>query len=101
LITIKGNGAIQTILVTKHLDANTKQPKVLLCYDFANGIIDEEEEILLQAKPKLITIETITLPKSSIVLNVVPKIGLEELKFDFPHTPKDIPIDEVPAHLKM
>jgi hypothetical protein len=47
LITIKGNGAIRTILVTKYLDVNTKQPKVLLYYDFANGITNEEDEILL------------------------------------------------------
>jgi hypothetical protein len=33
------------ILVTKHLDVNTKQPKVLLYYDFANDITNEEEEI--------------------------------------------------------
>jgi hypothetical protein len=47
LITIKGNGTIQTMLVIKHLDVNTKQPKVFLCYYFANGITNEEEKILL------------------------------------------------------
>jgi hypothetical protein len=44
LITIKKNLMIP---ITKHLDVNTKQPKVFLCYDFANGIIDERKEILL------------------------------------------------------
>jgi hypothetical protein len=38
LIIIEGNGVIRMILVTKHLDVNTKRPKVLLCYDFANGM---------------------------------------------------------------
>jgi hypothetical protein len=33
LITIEGNGTMQTINVTKHLDNNTKCPKVLSCYD--------------------------------------------------------------------
>jgi hypothetical protein len=47
LITIEGNGAIWMILITKCFDVNTKWPKILLCYDFANDIIDEEEEILL------------------------------------------------------
>jgi hypothetical protein len=46
LIIIKSNGEIRTVLVTKHLDANTKQPKVLLYYDFANGITNEEEIFL-------------------------------------------------------
>jgi len=41
----RSNGVIQMILVTKHLDVNTKQPKVLLYYDFANDITNEEEEI--------------------------------------------------------
>jgi hypothetical protein len=42
LVTIEGNGAIQMIPVIKYLDVNTKWPEVLLCYDFANGITDEE-----------------------------------------------------------
>jgi hypothetical protein len=35
------------------------------------------------------------------VFYVVPKINLEELKFDFPHTPKEILEDEVPTQLKV
>jgi hypothetical protein len=49
----------------------------------------------------LFTIGTITLPElGTLVSNVVLEIGLEELKFDFLHTLKDISIDEVIAHLK-
>jgi hypothetical protein len=33
------------ILITKHLDANTKWPEVFLYYDFANGITNEAQEI--------------------------------------------------------
>jgi hypothetical protein len=40
-----------------------QQPKLLLYYDFANGIINEEE-ILLQAELKLFAIRTITLLES-------------------------------------
>jgi hypothetical protein len=47
LITIESNGVIQTTPITKHLIASTKQPKVLLCYDFVNGITYEEEKTLL------------------------------------------------------
>jgi hypothetical protein len=45
LIIIKGNGMVRTIAVTKHLDNNTKDLKVL-CYDLMEGVIEEEEEIL-------------------------------------------------------
>ncbi len=40
-ITIKGNGMVRTIDVTKHLDNNTKDPKVL-CYDLMEGVIEEK-----------------------------------------------------------
>ncbi len=41
IVTIQGNGIIKTILVTKHLRGEVRKPKVLLCYDYQNGIIDE------------------------------------------------------------
>jgi hypothetical protein len=31
-------------------------PKVLPCYDYQNGIIDEEEDIIFAIKPKLFSI---------------------------------------------
>ncbi len=40
-ITIQGNGIIRTIIVTKHLGGEVRRPKMLLCYDHQNGIIDE------------------------------------------------------------
>jgi hypothetical protein len=67
LITIKGNGIMWTFIITKHLDNNTKHPKVLLCYDLMEGVIDKEEDILLTTKPNLFTIGTITLLKPKIL----------------------------------
>jgi hypothetical protein len=44
----------------------------------------------------------ITLPKlSTLMFDVTPKTSLKELKFDFLHTLGEIPIDEIPTHLKM
>jgi hypothetical protein len=40
-MTIEGNGMVWSITMTKHLDNNTKHPKVLLCYDMMEGVIDE------------------------------------------------------------
>ncbi len=98
----RSNGVIWTILVTKHLDANTKWLEVLLFYDFANDIRYEEEEILHHVELKLFTIKMITLPKlSTLMFDVTPKTSLKELKFDFLHTLGEIPIDEIPTHLKM
>jgi hypothetical protein len=37
---------------------------VLLCYDYQNGITDEEKEFIFSTKPKLFSIGTINLPKT-------------------------------------
>ncbi len=41
LITIEGNGMVRTIIMTKHLDSNTKHPKVLLCYNLTKKITNK------------------------------------------------------------
>jgi hypothetical protein len=61
-------------MVTKHLDVNTKGPKVFLCCNFANGIIEEEE-----VEPELFII---TLPKSSTLVSYVALETSLEFKFD-------------------
>jgi hypothetical protein len=45
-MTIQGNGTVRTIMVIKHLGAEVKWLQVLLCYDYQNGIINEEEDII-------------------------------------------------------
>jgi hypothetical protein len=51
IMTIQGNGMVRTIVVTKHLGTKVKQPQVLLCYNYQNGIINEEEDIIFATKP--------------------------------------------------
>jgi hypothetical protein len=46
IVTIQGNGTIQTITIIKHLGSEVRRLEVLLCYDYHNGIIDEEEDII-------------------------------------------------------
>jgi hypothetical protein len=74
------------------LDSGTKLPKILLCYDFVDKVIDEEEDVLLAAKPNLFTIGTITLPKLKILATMATdvKIGTNELIFYFSHTSNKI-----------
>jgi hypothetical protein len=62
-ISIQGNGTFKTIIVTKHLGGEVKIPKVLMCYDYQNGITDEEEDIIFATKLELFLIRTINLPK--------------------------------------
>jgi hypothetical protein len=37
---------------------------VLLCYNYQNGITNEEEDIIFATEPKLFSIGTINLPKT-------------------------------------
>jgi hypothetical protein len=58
IVIIQGNGIIKTIIVTKHLGGEVRRPEMLLCYDYQNGIIDEEEDIIFATKPKLFLVGT-------------------------------------------
>jgi hypothetical protein len=64
IVTIQGNGIIRTIIIIKHLGGEIRRPKVLLCYDYQNGITYEEKDIMFTTKPKLFSIRTISLPKT-------------------------------------
>lgn len=78
---------MQTIIVTKHLDSNTKHFKVLLCYNLMEGITYEEEEISFAREPNLPTLGTITLPKPKI-FNVAifgAEVDTKDLLFNFSH----------------
>ncbi len=60
-ITIQGNGTIRTIIITKHLGGEVRRLEMLLCYDYQNGIIDKEEDIIFAIELKLFFISTIGL----------------------------------------
>jgi len=55
-ITIQQNGTVKTITITKHLGGEVRRPKMLLCYDYQNGIINEEKDIIFAIEPKLFSI---------------------------------------------
>jgi hypothetical protein len=52
-MTIQGNGMVRIIVMTKHMGIKVKQPEMLLCYNYQNGITNEEEDIIFPIKPKL------------------------------------------------
>jgi hypothetical protein len=43
MVTIKGNGIVKTMFVSKHLNGNIKEPQMILNYNFMEGVKDEEE----------------------------------------------------------
>jgi hypothetical protein len=45
------------------LGSEVRRPKVLLCYDYHNGITDEEENIIFVTELTLFSIGTINLSK--------------------------------------
>ncbi len=53
-IIIKENNTIKTIVVVKWLDENNKPPKVLLYYDFINGMTNEEDFTLFWNRSQLV-----------------------------------------------
>jgi hypothetical protein len=46
IVTIQGNGTVRTIIVPKHLGGEVRRLEVLLCYNYQNGITNEEKDII-------------------------------------------------------
>jgi hypothetical protein len=56
------------------LGTNLKRPKVLLRFDYYNGIIDEEEDMMFTNELELFFIVTISLPLETleiVVINII------------------------------
>jgi hypothetical protein len=48
VINVQGYGTIKTISINKKLGAKTKRPKILVCYDLLEGLIDEKEDLIFE-----------------------------------------------------
>jgi hypothetical protein len=90
-VTIQGNGTIKTIIVTKHLGGEIRRPKVLLCYDYQIGIINEEEDITFAIKPELFLIGTVSLSETIQFMKTIDvKTIISEQEFEVQNTKKKI-----------
>jgi hypothetical protein len=49
----------------KHLGGEVRKPIMLPCYDYQNGITNEEEDIIFATKPKLFSVGTTNLLETS------------------------------------
>ncbi len=63
----------------KHLGINLKRPEVLLCFNYQNGIIDEEEDPMFANEPELFSIGTISLILKTLDIIVVNIIWLAKI----------------------
>ncbi len=45
------------------MGGEVRKPEMLLCYDYHNGITNEEKDIIFATEPKLFSIGTISLPE--------------------------------------
>jgi hypothetical protein len=68
VIIVQGNGIIRTISANKKLGAKTKRPRILVCYDLLEGLINEEEDLIFDTELKLFSIGTITILEETILL---------------------------------
>ena len=59
LVQIMGNGTVKTVKINRQLGYEAVTPHALVCYNFAEGIIDDEETILFAADPSLQPLGTI------------------------------------------
>jgi hypothetical protein len=63
----------------KHPSTNMKRPKVLLCFDYQNGITYEEKDLIFVSELELFSIGIINLPLEileTIVVNIIQPIIL-------------------------
>ena len=58
-VQIMGNGTVKTVKINCQLGYEAVTPHALVCYNFAEGIIDDEETILLAADSTLQPVGTI------------------------------------------
>ena len=58
-VQIMGNGTVKTVKINRQLGYEAVTPHALVCYNFAEGITDDEETILFAADPTLQPLGTI------------------------------------------
>jgi hypothetical protein len=103
IIIIQGTDIIRTIHVTKKLGAPTKCLEMLVCYDFHSRIFDKEEDLMFATKLGLFSIETIVVPTSiwlyqlvklitSIGLNLVEHVIVHVEPMFKSHVSSNIPV---------
>ena len=96
-----GNGTVKTVKINHQLGYEAVTPHALVCYNFAEGITDDEETILLAANPTLQPVGTIdwNVLSSQLLTSADDQTNTPDRLF--PHSPGTIPVDETPIREKV
>ena len=96
-----GNGTVKIVKINHQLGYEVETPHALVCYNFAEGITDDEETILLAADPTLQPVGTIDWDVLSSHLPTSVDVQMNTLHRLFPHSLGTIPVDETPIREKV
>ena len=100
-VQIMGNGTVKTVKINRQLGYEAVTPHALVCYNFAEGITDDEETILFAANPTLQPLGTIDWDVLSSQLPTPADDQTNTPDRLFPHSPSTIPVDETPIRDKV
>ena len=100
-VQIMGNGTVKTMKINRQLGYEAVTPHALVCYNFVEGITDDEETMLLAAEPTLQPVETIDWDVLSSQLLTSADDQTNTPDRLFPHSPGTIPVDETPIREKV
>ena len=100
-VQIMGNGTVKIVKINRQLGYEAVTPHALVCYNFAEGITDDEETILFAADPTLQPLGTIDWDVLSSQLPTPADDQMNTPDRLFPHSPGTIPVDETPIRDKV
>jgi hypothetical protein len=101
-VTIKGNGTIKTVRISRQLGPDTVTPHALVCYNFVEGLTDEEEAILMASDPALHALGTIDCNQITAECSVNPTPeSTHPQQHGILHTAGTMPVDETPIQDKL
>ena len=100
-VQIMGNGTVKTVKINRQLGYEVVTTHALVCYNFAEGITDDEETILLAADPTLQPVGTIDWDVLSSQLPTSANDQTNTPDRLFSHSPGTISVDETPIREKV
>ena len=100
-VQIMGNGTVKIVKINRQLGYEAVTPHALVCYNFAEGITNDEETILLAADPTLQPVGTIDWDVLSSQLLTSADDQTNTRDRLFLHSPGTIPVDETPIREKV
>ena len=93
-VQIMGNGTVKTVKINRQLGYEAVTPHALVCYNFADGITDDEETIFVVADPTLQLVGTIDWDVLSSQLPTSADDQTNTPDRLFPHSPGTTPVDK-------